>query len=71
VVWDFDDTGFLDAFPDDGHPDIVDAGLWRQAKLCARAGLYEVTGGVLQVRGYDLSNMTLIEATAGSSWWIR
>lgn len=65
VVWDFDDTAFLGTFPDDGHPDTVDPSLWRQAKLCARAGLYEVAAGVLQVRGYDLSNMTLIEGDRG------
>ncbi|WBB60977.1 MBL fold metallo-hydrolase [Streptomyces sp. WMMC500] len=65
VVWDFDDTGFLSALPDGEHPGTVDAGLWRQAKLCARAGLYEVAEGVLQVRGYDLSNMTLIEGDHG------
>ncbi|WP_407563164.1 alkyl/aryl-sulfatase [Streptomyces sp. 184] len=65
VVWDFDDTGFLEALPDGSHPDTVDASLWRQARLCARAGLYEVTDGVLQVRGYDLSNMTLIEGERG------
>ncbi|AKH80894.1 alkyl sulfatase [Streptomyces sp. CNQ-509] len=65
VVGDFDDTAFLSSLPDGNHPDTVDPSLWRQAKLCARAGLYEVTEGVLQVRGYDLSNMTLIEGDQG------
>ncbi|WP_326794303.1 MBL fold metallo-hydrolase [Streptomyces sp. NBC_01808] len=65
VVWDFDDTAFLGSLPDGNHPDTVDPSLWRQAKLCARAGLYEVAEGVLQVRGYDLSNMTLIEGDQG------
>jgi alkyl sulfatase BDS1-like metallo-beta-lactamase superfamily hydrolase len=61
VVWDFGDTAFLDG----ECPETVHPSLWRQAQLCARAGLYEVTGGVYQVRGYDLSNMTLIEGERG------
>ncbi|AUH44564.1 alkyl/aryl-sulfatase [Streptomyces sp. CMB-StM0423] len=65
VAWDFDDTAFLSSLPDGNHPDTVDPSLWRQAKLCARAGLYEVAEGVLQVRGYDLSHMTLIEGDHG------
>ncbi len=28
-------------------------------------GLYEVTDGIYQVRGLDLSNMTLVEGDAG------
>ncbi|MFE7168359.1 alkyl/aryl-sulfatase [Streptomyces sp. NPDC057616] len=61
VVWSFDDTAFLDG----DRPDTVHAGLWRQSQLCARAGLYEVTDGIYQIRGYDLSNMTLIEGERG------
>ncbi|MGW6457878.1 alkyl/aryl-sulfatase [Streptomyces sp. NPDC055078] len=61
VVWDFRSTAFLDGdCPDTAHP-----GLWRQSQLCARAGLFEVTEGVYQVRGYDLSNMSLIEGAQG------
>lgn len=61
VVWDFGSTAFLGGdCPDTAHP-----GLWRQSQLCARAGLYEVTDGVHQIRGYDLSNMTLIEGERG------
>ena len=41
--------------------------LWRQAKLNNIHGLFEVTDGIYQIRGYDLSNMTLIE---GDSGWI-
>ncbi|MFF3461751.1 alkyl/aryl-sulfatase [Streptomyces sp. NPDC002619] len=61
VVWNFDDTLFLDG----GCPPTVHPSLWRQAQLCARAGLYEVTEGVYQIRGYDLSNMSLIEGARG------
>ncbi|MEU8487097.1 alkyl sulfatase dimerization domain-containing protein [Streptomyces sp. NPDC048641] len=61
VVWNFDDTAFLDEdCPGTAHPN-----LWRQSQLCARAGLFEVTEGVFQVRGFDLSNMTLIEGDHG------
>ena len=46
-------------------PDTVDPSLWRQGQLTAIQGLYEVTGGVYQVRGADLSNMTLVESDTG------
>ncbi|WP_329209350.1 MBL fold metallo-hydrolase [Streptomyces sp. NBC_00683] len=61
VVWSFDDTAFLDG----DCPGTANSSLWRQSQLCARAGLYEVTDGVYQVRGFDLSNMTLIEGDRG------
>ncbi|HXV91709.1 MAG TPA: alkyl sulfatase dimerization domain-containing protein, partial [Pseudonocardia sp.] len=60
-VWNLATYDFLrDECPDTAHPS-----LWRQGRLCARHGLYEVTGGVYQVRGFDLSNMTLIEGDRG------
>ncbi|MEU6854103.1 alkyl sulfatase dimerization domain-containing protein [Actinacidiphila alni] len=61
VVWDFGATAFLKG----DCPDTVHPSLWRQSQLCARAGLYEVTAGVYQIRGFDLSNMTLIEGERG------
>ncbi|MCY9786726.1 MBL fold metallo-hydrolase [Nocardiopsis sp. EMB25] len=61
VVWDSDAFSFLDG----ERADTVDPSLWRQSQLCARQGLYEVTDGVYQVRGLDLSNMTLIEGDDG------
>ncbi|NUP77499.1 MAG: MBL fold metallo-hydrolase [Nonomuraea sp.] len=61
LVWDNDSYAFLDQeCPDTAHPS-----LWRQGQLCAKQGLYEVTDGVYQVRGLDLSNMTLIEGDTG------
>ncbi|MER5770880.1 alkyl sulfatase dimerization domain-containing protein [Streptomyces sp. NPDC001985] len=61
VVWDHGAYAFLDAdCPATAHPS-----LWRQAQLCARQGLYEVTNGIYQVRGLDLSNMTLVEGDHG------
>src|ERR1019366_7010200 len=61
VVWDMDSWGFLDG----DCPDTANPSLWRQAQLTARHGLYEVTDGIYQVRGFDLSNMTLVESDHG------
>ncbi|TDD52373.1 MBL fold metallo-hydrolase [Nonomuraea terrae] len=61
VVWDNDAYDFLQGdCPATAHPS-----LWRQGQLCVRQGLYEVTDGVYQVRGLDLSNMTLVEGERG------
>lgn len=61
VVWDNDAYAFLAGeCPNTAHPS-----LWRQGQLVARQGLYEVTDGIYQVRGLDLSNMTLVEGAAG------
>ncbi|MEV0317349.1 alkyl/aryl-sulfatase [Streptomyces sp. NPDC050658] len=61
VVWDNDAYAFLRGdCPDTAHPS-----LWRQGGLCARQGLYEVTEGIYQVRGLDLSNMTFVEGDRG------
>ncbi|OIK03760.1 alkyl/aryl-sulfatase [Streptomyces monashensis] len=61
VVWDADAYGFLAAdCPPTAHP-----GLWRQSRLAARQGLYEVVPGIYQVRGLDLSNVTFVEGERG------
>ncbi|MEV8634179.1 alkyl sulfatase dimerization domain-containing protein [Streptosporangium sp. NPDC051023] len=61
VVWDNDSYDFLGGeCPKEAHPS-----LWRQAQLCAKQGLFEVTSGIYQVRGLDLSNMTLVEGETG------
>jgi alkyl sulfatase BDS1-like metallo-beta-lactamase superfamily hydrolase len=46
-------------------PDTVNASLWRQSQLTAIHGLFEVTDGIYQIRGMDLSNMTLVEGDTG------
>ncbi len=61
VVWDMDAYAYLDA----DCPDTANPSLWRQAQLCAKHGLFEVTEGIYQVRGMDLSNMTLVEGDTG------
>jgi alkyl sulfatase BDS1-like metallo-beta-lactamase superfamily hydrolase len=60
VVWDMD-WDFLDA----DCPPTANPSLWRQAQLTARHGLYQVSDGVYQVRGFDMSNMTLVEGDQG------
>ena len=45
--------------------ETVHPSLWRQAQLCVTNGLFEVTDGIYQVRGFDLSNMTLVEGDTG------
>jgi len=62
-VWDFASFGFIDG----DAPGTVNPSLWRQARLNGQYGLFEVVPGIHQVRGYDISNMTLIE---GKSGWI-
>jgi len=61
VVWDNDAYDFLKG----ECPDTVNPSLWRQAQLCAKQGLFEVAEGIYQVRGLDLSNMTLVEGDRG------
>jgi alkyl sulfatase BDS1-like metallo-beta-lactamase superfamily hydrolase len=65
VVWDMDSYRFLAPGEGEPPPDTVHPGLWRQAQLNALYGLFEVTPGVFQVRGYDISNMTLLEGDRG------
>lgn len=48
-------------------PATVNPSLWRNATLLAKSGLFEVMPGIWQVRGFDLSNMTLIKGQTG---WI-
>jgi len=61
VVWDND----IYAFVDGDAPTSVHPSLWRQSKLCAKQGLYEVIEGIYQVRGLDLSNISFIEGDTG------
>jgi alkyl sulfatase BDS1-like metallo-beta-lactamase superfamily hydrolase len=46
-------------------PATVNPSLWRQAELNMNAGLFEVVDRVYQVRGLDLSNMTIVEGDKG------
>ena len=65
TVWDRRPYAFLDT---KDAPDTVNPSLWRQARLDAVHGLFEVVPGkIWQVRGYDISVMTIIR---GKSGWI-
>jgi alkyl sulfatase BDS1-like metallo-beta-lactamase superfamily hydrolase len=48
-------------------PASVNPSLWRQERLNGIHGLFRVTQGVYQVRGYDFANMSLIQGETG---WI-
>ena len=48
-------------------PSTTNPSLWRQSTLNRLNGLFEVTEGIYQIRGFDLANMTLI---AGKTGWI-
>ncbi|WP_373317222.1 alkyl/aryl-sulfatase [Shewanella sairae] len=63
VIWDRTAYDFIQG----DAPNSVNPSLWRQASLNNIDGLFEVTKGVYQLRGFDLANMTVI---AGDSGWI-
>ncbi len=65
TVWDTATHDFMRN--DEPAPDTVHPGLWRQGKLNAIHGLFEVGEGVWQARGYDLSNITFM---AGDEGWL-
>lgn len=48
------------------RPDTVNPSIWRQAQMnYASGGLYQVNEGVYQLRGADLSNITIYKADNG------
>lgn len=61
VVWDASTYDFLDG----DAPETVNPSLWRQSTLVTKHGLFEVVPGLYQVRGLDLSVMSLIEGDTG------
>lgn len=60
-VWDIDAYSFLE------HecPPTANPSLWRQGRLCAVNGLFEIAPGFYEVRGLDISNMHLVEGDEG------
>ncbi len=48
-------------------PQTVNPSLWREMSKLNKHGLFKVTEGVWQVRGFDISNMTVV---AGKTGWI-
>jgi alkyl sulfatase BDS1-like metallo-beta-lactamase superfamily hydrolase len=63
VAWQMSDYDFIKG----DAPASVNPSLWRQEQLNNIHGLFKVTQGVYQVRGFDLANLTLIEGKQG---WI-
>ena len=63
LIWNMPAYDFVEG----DAPVSVNPSLWRQARLNNIHGLFEVTKGVYQIRGYDLANMSLIEGKTG---WI-
>lgn len=62
VVWDLDAYDFM---RDTDAPDTVNPSLWRQGQLLIEDGLFEVTAGIYQLRGFDLSIMSVVEGETG------
>lgn len=48
-------------------PETVNPSLWRHIGILRQHGLFQVADGVWQVRGFDISNMTIVRGTGG---WI-
>ena len=64
IVWSQDAYSFVH---DEAAPDTANPSLWRNTQLNHIYGLFEVTEGIYQVRGYDVTNLTLVEGDTG---WI-
>ncbi|OWP50301.1 alkyl/aryl-sulfatase [Pseudomonas nitroreducens] len=64
VAWQLGDYDFIKAAKDAAS---VNPSLMRQAQLNLSYGLFKVTDGIYQVRGFDLANTTFIEGRTG---WI-
>lgn len=62
VVWDFRAYDFQAS---EKAPDTVHPSLWRLARLNNHAGLFKVCERIYQIRGFDLSNMNVIEGDTG------
>lgn len=52
-------------FAEGPAPDTMNPSLWRHLSLLRKHGLFEVTEGIWQVRGFDLSVMSIIEGETG------
>jgi len=61
IIW--DQNGF--DFVKGAAPASANPSLWRQAKLNNIHGLFKVTKGVYQLRGYDLANISIVEGKTG------
>ncbi|WCM24669.1 MBL fold metallo-hydrolase [Paraburkholderia bryophila] len=67
AAWDLGQFAFISGGPENNAPASVNPSLWRNAKLNMNHGLFEVVDGIWQVRGYDISVMSIIRGNTG---WI-
>ncbi len=65
VVWSQRAYDFLDDY--EKSPGTVNPSLWENTKNNHYYGLFEVTDGIYQVRGYDMANLTVVKGDTG---WI-
>ena len=63
IIWSMKDYSFI--LSSSQVPFTVNPSLWRQSQLNMNYGLYHVKDTIYQVRGYDLSNMDIIEGNKG------
>lgn len=62
IVWSLKQYAFLSTA---NAPATVNPSLWRQAQLNMNNGLFKVADRIYQVRGFDISNMDIIEGDTG------
>ena len=62
-AFDLSSYGFLEG----RAPDTTNPSLWRQAQILTKHGLFKVADRIWQVRGFDVSTVSFIDAGAG---WI-
>ena len=63
IIWSQEAYAFLE----EEAPDTANPSLWQNARNNHLYGLFEVTEGIYQVRGYDMTNITFIKGDTG---WI-
>lgn len=62
AAFDLSSYGFLDG----DAPETTNPSLWRQAQILTKHGLFKVADHIYQVRGFDVSTVSFIDA--GSGW---
>ena len=65
ILWSQEAYAFLNDY--EKAPDSVNPSLWENTKNNHAYGLFEVTDGIYQVRGYDMANLTVVKGDTG---WI-
>jgi alkyl sulfatase BDS1-like metallo-beta-lactamase superfamily hydrolase len=61
IVWDFASYDFAKG----AAPETANPSLWRHARLLARHGLFKTHERIYQIRGFDVSNMSVILGDKG------